>query len=402
VSRSLAFWLVGIALLAVAVPSTAGFAIAVGAVVLVLGLGLWIRLVQRGVDVDVLLPDRLVQGELVPMPVVIANRSRLPAPRIRVEVKLPQGRLLPGETVFEVMLPSRSSVRREVQVSAYVRGRWSAPPVEVQVSDPWGVWLRSAPAPPPPTVTVLPALVPVRRVDLPAVSPLAEIPDRRALTTDPTAIVGVRPYEPGDPLRSIHWPATAATGTLVRRETERAWARDLVVVLDLDQDSWDRFDDQPVEVAVSVAASLLTHAILKLRQPAGLVASLPDSSAPSDRGRQAAGRWLKPTARFGLGASRSHLDAMLVHLASVTKHRGVPLSELLLREAATRPPGTTLAVVAGHPSEEVAAALAATRRVGLAPLLLEVGREEDLAAGGTLNLPRFPVSTAQPVGSTRL
>ena len=403
--RTPALWLVGIVLLAIALPSTAGFAVAIGAVLLVLTLGAWTRLIQRAVRVEVDLPDRLVQGEVTPMQVVVANHGRLPAPRVRVEVKLPAGRLLPSETVLELALPARSSVRREVQISAYVRGHWTPPPVKVEVSDPWGVWLRSTSAASPPPVTVLPALVPVRRVDLPAVSPLAELPDVRSLTTDPTAIVGVRPYEPGDPLRSIHWPATASTGTLVRRETERAWARDLVVVLDLDHENWDRFDDQPVEVAISTAASLLTHAILGLRQPAGLVVSLPDPSG-DEAWDEVAQRRLRPAARFGVGASRGHLDAMLVHLAAVVRHRGVPLWELLHREAGVRPPGTTVAVVAGSPSDRVLDAFAATRRAGLSPILLEVGPPEQRAAGGpgrgNRRLPRFHVSTAQPVGRTRL
>jgi uncharacterized protein (DUF58 family) len=405
VHRALKLWLAGIIVLAIAVPSTAGLVIAFGVTALVAVLGLWTWSVRRSIRVEVDLPERLVQGEVTPMRITVANHGRLPAPRIRVEIKLPPGRLLPGDTVLELALPGRSSLQREVEISAYVRGHWSSPPVRVEVADPWGVWLRSTSAPPPPTVVVLPALVPVRRLDLPAISPLAEIPDPRSLTTDPAAIVGVRPYQPGDPLRSIHWPATAATGTLVRRETERAWARDLVVVLDLDHDSWDRFDDQPLEVAVSTAASVLTHAILTVRQPAGLVASMPDPSG-DEAWSDTAERVSQPAARFQLGASRAHLDAMLVHLAAVVRHRGVPLWELLLREAGVRAPGTTLAVVTTTPDARVLDALATARRAGLAPILLEVGRHDraDAVAPPSVRrrLPRHLVSTAEPIGSTRL
>ncbi len=42
---------------------------------------------------------------------------------------------------------------------------------------------------------------------------------------------GVRPYAPGDPRRSVHWPATAHVGSLMVRETERTV--DDPVVLDV-------------------------------------------------------------------------------------------------------------------------------------------------------------------------
>lgn len=403
-NRTLTYWLLGLLVAAIAIPTTAGLLIAVGLAGLALVLGTWTWLAHRSVVVEVELPERLVQGEVTTMTVTVANHGRLPAPRVRVEVRLPEGRLLPGETVLEVALPGLAQVRRDVEVTAYVRGQWSPPPVSVAVSDPWGLWLRTSEVPGAPTVVVLPALVPVRRADLPAVSPLAEVPDRRALTTDPTAIVGVRPYRPGDPLRTIHWPATAASGTLVRRETERAWARDLVVVLDVNHDAWDRFDDKPVEIAISTAASLLANAILHLRQPAGLVVSMPDPSHPGKGGH---GRGsMHPAARFRVGASRGHLDAMLVHLAAVQRHRGAPLAELVLREAATRQPGTTLAVVGPAPDDEVVTALAAARRSGLAPMLLDVGAPAATSGVGSQptgrRLPRFSVSTEQPIGSTQL
>ena len=402
-NHALSFGTLGLLALAVAVPSTAGFAIALGVAALLGGSRVWLGLVRRGVEVDVSLPARMVQGEETPMTVTVTNRSRLPAPRIRVEVTLPTGRLLPGESILEVALPPRASVRHEIDVTAYVRGRWQPPPVNLEVGDPWGVWLLPATAPGAAPVTVLPAIVPVRHVDLPAVSHLAELPDLRSLTTDPTAIVGVRPYQPGDPLRSIHWPATAATGTLVRRENERAWARELVVLLDLDARRWDRYDQQPVEVAISVAASLLTHATLTLRQPAALVVSLPGGSAPAaDDPALPSERTAWPAARFGVGASRSHLDAMLVHLAGVVRHRGAAIEELLQREAAIRPPGTTLAVITTQQDARLREALSMARRAGLAPLLLEVGTPDALHSSGPTWAPRFPVSTADPIGSTRL
>jgi uncharacterized protein (DUF58 family) len=206
-------------------------------VVLVVGTRLWVRALRRGVSARVELPDRLLHGEPVDVQVVVANRSRLPAPHVRVEVALPGRGFTPSTAVVEVALPGRRA-RTVSTRSRRSPGAAGVRPRHVRVGDPWGLWEAETVGPEPSEVVVLPAILPVRRVELPAVAPLAELPDRRALTTDPTAIVGVRPYRPGDPLRSIHWGATASTGTLVRREDERAWARDLVVALDLDRRGW--------------------------------------------------------------------------------------------------------------------------------------------------------------------
>jgi uncharacterized protein (DUF58 family) len=47
---------------------------------------------------------------------------------------------------------------------------------------------------------------------------------------------GVRPYQPGDSRRSVHWPATSHTGTLMVRETEQQIDDPLVVEVVLPPD----------------------------------------------------------------------------------------------------------------------------------------------------------------------
>jgi uncharacterized protein (DUF58 family) len=386
VARGVAAGLAALVVVVLLLPSTVGLTIVVGAAVLLLTVWGWTHAARRGLTAIVELPARLVHGEETEVAVTVENRSRLPVSRVRVEVQLPGTGFTPATAVFELALPGRRARRLTAPVKAFARGGWRPAPARLLVSDPWGILELETAGPMPDEVVVLPALLPVRRLDLPAAAPLAELPDSRALSTDPNAIVGIRPYQPGDPLRAIHWPATAATGTLVRRETERAWARDLVVALDLDRSGWEPGEEHPADVAVTVAASLLVDAVLGARQPAGLVVSMPTAD--------------RPVARFRIDASRTHLDTMLVHLATARLHAGIPLPELLRDHVRHHQPGTTVAIVTGRPTAEVATAIRDLRRGGQAPVLVQVGSDRVLratAGSPTGGASRATLATGRPL-----
>jgi uncharacterized protein (DUF58 family) len=209
-------------------------------------------------------------------------------------------------------------------------------------------------------VVVLPTVVPVRRLRVPNAAPVPEIVDPSSLLDDPLAIVGVRAYEPGDPLRTIHWPATAASGELVRREVERAQARELLVVLDADERAW-RGGGRAFEAAVTVAASLLVDAI-RHRRAAGLLTSRPGSTptAPAE------------VVRFRIGGGRRHLDALLAHLAGIQRHHGVDLATLLSGHAPREQPGTTVVLVTARLEPSAATRALELRARGLQPFVVEI------------------------------
>jgi uncharacterized protein (DUF58 family) len=376
------------AVVALFLPGVVLKALLLSAVAVVALSALWLDAVRRGVDVEVDVPTRLVRGEVGTLEVVVRNRSRLPAPRVRAFVRLHAGGVTPSETVVEVSLPGRSQRRLTTDLTAHTRGRWRATPLTIELSDPLGLAVHRFDGRTPDEVVVLPTIVPVRRLELPAVAPVPELADERALLADPMAIVGVRPYQPGDPLRSIHWPATAAAGTLVRREVERAWARDLVVVLDLDEQRYGRGHGARLERAITTAASVLADSILRQRQPAGLALSVP-------RPRGAAAE----TASFRVGASRGHLDAMLVHLADVRWHDAVPMDELLARLARREQPGTTVVVVTPEPMSVVGEPAARLRAAGLTPAVLHVGgrRVGRRAGAGRITTPVLAVEDGVPL-----
>jgi uncharacterized protein (DUF58 family) len=320
----------------------------------------WGQALARGVEVEVEVAERWVTHETGDIVVHVANRSRWPAPRVRVELRLGSGGLAPPHHVFELSLPPRRARSFELQVEAQTRGRWRTPPVTVRLGDPWGLLEIAGRPTSLPELIVLPTVVPVRRLRVPNAAPVPEIADSTSLLDDPLAIVGVRAYEPGDPLRSIHWPATAASGELVRREVERAQAREVLVVLDVDDRSW-RGGGRPFEAAVTVAASVLVDAI-RHRRPAGLLVSQPGEEPTA----------AATVARFRIGGGRRHLDAMLAHLAGVQRHHGVDLETLLTSHAPREQPGTTVVMVTGRLDPAAATRALKLRARGLTAMVVEV------------------------------
>ncbi len=128
-------------------------------------------------------------------------------------------------------------------------------------------------------VEVYPRLLDVR--DLPA--PLARLTGdwalRQQLLRDPFLINGIRAYQVGDPVRDIHWPASARMGeTQVRLHDPSAQARLMVVVNgQLSPDQWDNLMDYEqtlIEREISIAATLCVHA-LRFGLTAGFAANMP-------------------------------------------------------------------------------------------------------------------------------
>jgi uncharacterized protein (DUF58 family) len=78
---------------------------------------------------------------------------------------------------------------------------------------------------------------------------------RQARDTGDEDVRSTREYEPGDTFKSIHWPATARTGTLIVRQMDAPTAPDVVIAVDL---SGDR---DLAEIRASRAAGLARAAL---------------------------------------------------------------------------------------------------------------------------------------------
>ena len=85
------------------------------------------------------------------------------------------------------------------------------------------------------------------------------------LVEDPALFAGVRPYQPGDPLRRIHWKAAARTGVIRSKRFDPSREREVVIALDMQTLSGPHwlmaYDDDALESVCVAAASIARDSI---------------------------------------------------------------------------------------------------------------------------------------------
>jgi len=216
---------------------------------------------------------RAVAGDVVPLDVTIWNRKPLPLPWIAADDLLTDGigiRERPAMEHDDERLGRRvlanawalawyEQVVRHFHLDASRRGHYEFGPVRLRVRDILGRDAAEAELDADAALLVGPRSVPLRLRGRDA-APIGERRARRSLYADPALFGGVRPFQPGDPLRRIHWRATARLGTHVSRRYEPARGREVVIALDvqtLPGPHWEMtYDDAAFEGLCTAAASL--------------------------------------------------------------------------------------------------------------------------------------------------
>jgi len=170
-------------------------------------------------------------------------------------------------------------LRLELEARPHRRGEHALPPARLFVGDVFGLRWRELPlAGETPKLTVYPRIWQQLPPDL-ALTLLAEGPESNRLgLEDASRYRGVRPYQPGDPLRRLHWKATAHLGRPMVREF--SWVRATGVWIFVDTQGSDVYVDHMAELAASLAVHLerqglavgLTHPTGELPPARGLAA----------------------------------------------------------------------------------------------------------------------------------
>lgn len=117
------------------------------------------------------------------------------------------------------------------------------------------------------SVVVYPRILENEELPYPLSQMMGQIITRNKLLTDPFLVRGIRPYQPGDLIRDIHWAATARTEELQVRVHDSTACSQLLVVLNAQRfdKQWDNYikdeDVEDAEAEIRLAASVCFHGL---------------------------------------------------------------------------------------------------------------------------------------------
>jgi uncharacterized protein (DUF58 family) len=226
------------------------------------------------------------EGELVE---VVRNDRPMLIPWLRLESNISphlrlgrQENLSAGDarhyaSLFTLM--PYQQVRRRHRVRFLHRGTYDLGNATLTAGDVLGLFQRSREQSMHVPVLVFPRLLEDDRLPQPLSLLLGQANTRRPLLTDPFLVRGIRAYHIGDPVRDIHWPATARMGEAQVRLFDPATQTKLMVILNgqLRPDQWGElmdYEQDLIEHGISMAATLMLE-VLKNGAAAGFATNMP-------------------------------------------------------------------------------------------------------------------------------
>jgi uncharacterized protein (DUF58 family) len=259
-----------------------------GTALLAIGIA-WLtgRLALTGVSYDrTLLPGRLFPGDGAELRIRIRNQKLLPlswmsindpvqfnviratqdlSDLLRFSGGIEVSESLGHSLVNDLAIGPFGEVERTYALTAVQRGVYTLGPAEIETGDLFGVFRHKANLGERLEVIVYPRIFRPEEIGLPFRESLGEVVARRSLYDDPTLIAGSREYRRGDPLRRVHWKATARTGELQVRFNDTSTTAKLMIVLNLNtfQHIWQGVELERMESSIDVAASLALWALQK-------------------------------------------------------------------------------------------------------------------------------------------
>lgn len=325
-------------------------------------------------------PRRAFCGEDITLTLEITNRKFLPLAWLEVTDELPEeivprrGRVIPSvrqrrqHLVHLFSLRWYERVRRRVTVTCTARGYFALGPARLRSGDLFGITSQGKDLYDVPHLIVYPKVVPLEALGIPALHPLGEYRAMRPLLEDPTRTVGVRDYQTSDPLRRVHWKATARISRLQSRVYEATTAHRVAIFLNMDTlgeyAEYRGFIRPLLELNIMVAASFGAWANGQ-GHPVGLFAN---GYLPEGLHR----------VRLATALGEAHLVRILEALAKVYPTPVIPLGDLMAIESGGLPWGATAVVVTAVIDAPLLAGIAFMRDAGHAVVLVLVGdRAED-------------------------
>jgi len=346
----------------------------------------------------------LQQGEETTVDLTVTNRRGWPIPWLFVEDLYP--REFPREganTRLAILMPGRS-LRLQYTLRCPRRGYHRIGPTLLESGDLFGLQKRFRTSEHQNYLSVLPAVAYIETFNISAKRPQGPVRISNRIYEDPTRITGLREYHPGDPMRKIHWKATARTGELFVKENEPSNVMGGSLILDFHDDAYapNEQKEARMELAVTTTASI-AYLLQMSGEQLGMVTNSLDAAelAKHDvESHDALSRVLASEAVEGEGESdrisplevptmRTPIQAMQIieNLARVIPGHGLMAEDLILQSHRRLPRDAALLPVVPEITPRLAEVLAEMQIAGFAVTVFLIRNERGYQEGAAMLAP---------------
>ena len=212
---------------------------------------------------------QITVGDEVQEDFELVNTSRLPILLVEVD----DHSELPGDqaSVAESLGP-RQRKRWISRGLAERRGLYGLGPTDLRVGDPFGIFASERRIDVRTTVVVYPPISIMADVEIPAGSMVGT--SRSSIRTHQVTsdAGGLREFQPGDPLKRIHWLSSARRSQLLVKEFDLEPTANLWIALDLHRDVQAGHGDESTEEYGVKIVSSLAHQFVRDNKAVGFVA----------------------------------------------------------------------------------------------------------------------------------
>ena len=319
------------------------------------------------------------EGEKVQLVEIIRNRKILPVPWLRVESRISPNLKFGHGGVSEereisadqyhksvFYLGPFSQITRRHDVTCLKRGHYGAGTLALTCGDLLAAWTDTRQMSMDCSIDVYPRILSEDELSTPSTRWQGELAVKRWIMPDPFLVSGIRDYRAGDPLRDVHWRASARTGSLqVKTRDYTADPRMLVVLnVQASEEQWGDlmdYEQEDIEQGIRIAATLCQRAL-----GAGVEAGFATNACLL--GERGTGKTIYIPAR----RSNSQMDILLTAMARLDIHREVTFPTLL--EEMMSLEGEDILILTLYESEQISARADMLRSAGNSVTVMRLER----------------------------
>ena len=318
------------------------------------------------------------EGQKIELLEVVRNSKRLPIPWLRAQSRIPRELVFEKEQLeaHEVsggmyhksafFMPPLNAVTRHHEVTLAKRGVYSAGSVLLGSGDLFALVRMEKQLELDCGITVYPALLNESELPDPANRWLGEAIVHRWIMPDPFLVNGIRDYRAGDPLKDIHWRASARTGDLRVKVRDYTSDPKALVILNVQtsESQWadvGKQDEESVEYGIRMAATLCMRA-LKNGMNAGF------ASNACLIGKQGSGEYVYVPSAGG----NAQADKLLETMARMLLHRELNFHTFL--ESLCFLQGEDILIITAYENDDVMKAVHMLRAQGNTVSLIKLER----------------------------